>query len=313
MSDIHLNRAGQSLGVFSLEDVQRGLTSGQFQDSDLGWRSGMETWKPLSEWSDLQVADESGEEPVIPRMPVPPLGGAILPAAGRVGVGVLPSWEQKEEIGWVRGFFGTVKEILLDPVATFKKLKTTGGIWTPFLFLMIGTMVATVLALAVQWGLQGVMGSLNMSQNSEVAKAFVVQGVGMGVGLVIILVLLPIILFIGSFIGAGLWHVSLMILGGATKPFEATYRVFCYAGGAVALINLVPCCGGIVAEIWRIVAGAIGLSEVHGVSTTKAVFAILLPTILCCALCIAAAIPLWQSISTNPEFMDAFNKALQSK
>lgn len=310
MSDIHLNRAGESLGVFSFEDVKRGLASGQFQDSDLGWRSGMETWKPLSEWSDLREP-KSDAEPILPKMPVPLPGQAsyLSPSVS----GDVPSWEQKGEIGWLRGFFATVKEVLVEPVATFKRMKTTGGIWQPFLFLLIGTGAATVLSFAVQFGLQGAMGAFGASQNEEIAKLLSAQGMGMGVGLVGVLVLLPLFLFVGSFIGAGLWHVSLMILGGATKPFEATYRVFCYAGGSVALVNLVPCCGGIVAEIWRIVAGAIGLSEVHGVSTGKAVLAILLPTILCCALCIAALIPIWQSVMANPEIMDTINKALQTQ
>ncbi len=73
-----------------------------------------------------------------------------------------------------------------------------------------------------------------------------------------------------------------MIVGGANKTFETTYRVFAYTSGSTALIGLVPICGGIVAGIWAIVCEIIGLREAHETTTGKAVVAILLPVIVCC-------------------------------
>lgn len=48
---IWINRAGQNIGTLDSEEVQRGLDSGRYLPTDLGWREGMKNWKPLSELS----------------------------------------------------------------------------------------------------------------------------------------------------------------------------------------------------------------------------------------------------------------------
>jgi len=46
---VRIARAGEELGEFSVEDVVRGLESGQFLDSDWMWWIGLTEWKPLHE------------------------------------------------------------------------------------------------------------------------------------------------------------------------------------------------------------------------------------------------------------------------
>ena len=46
---IHLNRAGQSLGQFTPEEIRAGFREGKFVGTDLAWRDGMASWQPLSE------------------------------------------------------------------------------------------------------------------------------------------------------------------------------------------------------------------------------------------------------------------------
>jgi hypothetical protein len=43
----HVGRAGQQLGVFSLQDVRSKLASGEFRADDLCWTEGMSDWQPL--------------------------------------------------------------------------------------------------------------------------------------------------------------------------------------------------------------------------------------------------------------------------
>lgn len=45
----HVGRAGQQLGVFSLDDIRAKLASGELRADDLGWTEGMAGWKPLGE------------------------------------------------------------------------------------------------------------------------------------------------------------------------------------------------------------------------------------------------------------------------
>jgi hypothetical protein len=68
-----------------------------------------------------------------------------------------------------------------------------------------------------------------------------------------------------------------MMLGGANRPFEATFRVNCYAYGAVAPVQAIPIVGALAAMVWGIVLVIFGLMDAHGISGGKASAAVLLP------------------------------------
>lgn len=50
---IHISRGANSLGAFPEEEVREGLRTGRFTLTDLGWRDGMPSWKPLSQFPEL--------------------------------------------------------------------------------------------------------------------------------------------------------------------------------------------------------------------------------------------------------------------
>src|SRR5947209_20186202 len=106
MAIIHVTRSGTNLGTFSEEEVRSGLQSGRFVGSDLGWREGMGTWQPLSQFAEFaetappSTAAPTGEAPAgasVPEVSATPAisGAAVLP--GRNG---LP-WDQRH----AKGFF----------------------------------------------------------------------------------------------------------------------------------------------------------------------------------------------------------------
>jgi hypothetical protein len=99
-----------------------------------------------------------------------------------------------------------------------------------------------------------------------------------------VIVILPIVTVLSMFVGSAIYHVMLLLLGGARRPYETTLRVTAYASGATALVNLVPICGAVVAPIWSIVATIIGLARAQEISTGKAAAAVLLPVVMCCVL-----------------------------
>ena len=103
------------------------------------------------------------------------------------------------------------------------------------------------------------------------------------------IMLLPILLAASSFVSSGLIHLSLMIVGGARRPFEATFRVACYAGGATAVLQLLPGCGAIVAMVWNFVLLIVGLADVHGIGKGRAAVAVLLPSVVCCLIVLLVA------------------------
>ena len=67
MAMIHVNRGASSLGAFQEEQVREGLRSGRFLSTDLGWREGMASWQPLSQFAefagDIAAAPSTGAPP----------------------------------------------------------------------------------------------------------------------------------------------------------------------------------------------------------------------------------------------------------
>lgn len=265
---IHLNRGGQSLGQFSPEEVRAGLAEGKFFESDLAWRDGMDSWKPLAECIDL-VAPLANDD--MPELPV------TLDKAGG-----LP-WDERQTVGFWTALFETIRLVLLEPSNAFSRMKPTGGFGSPlFYYVILGTIggVAGILY-------QTVFNTYQQAADVEQQAVPVALSSSVIVGVTIMI--LPVFLAVGAYIGAGILHLSLMILGGAKRPFEATFRVCCFAGGSTAVLQLLPVCGGLAASVWNFVLIIVGLSKVHDISKGRAVIAVLLPTIVCCGLILIAA------------------------
>jgi hypothetical protein len=289
---IHVNRAGTSLGVFSEEDVRSGLRSGRFVPTDLGWSEGMAQWQPLSQFSQFAGDAPTAASPPPPISPpstsIPPAGG--LTAAAAAGPGVLP-WDERHARGFFNAFFETLMLFLGKPVAAFTAMKREGGFAEPLIYAVVGGSFGTVIYVIYNIFFR----SLGMfaSHRNDYAHHMISGGIG-----ILVIILVPLCIVIGAFITSAILHVCLMLLGGAKRPFEASFRVVCFVGGSVNPLLIVPFCGAFIAVIWKIVLYSIGLAHVHETDTGRAVLAVLLPIILCCGglfviLLMAGALGAW--------------------
>jgi hypothetical protein len=268
---IWINRSGQNLGTFSLEEVQRGLDQGQFVATDLAWQEGMETWKPLAEFPGVRIPSTAAEaEPVYPVVPPP---SHEITAGDRPSVA--PAWERRPEVKLFPAFFITIREVLFEPGPTFSRLPITGQLKRPTTFYLM--------LLVIQYALAYLFYAVYIpfaSASSELQRS------GISVGLAEIILPFALLLFaviaIGlNFAAAGIFHLVLMMLGGANKSYEATYKVLCYSNCA-HLFAFVPCVGSIAALVFFYIASIIGLQKVHGTESWKAAVAMILPGALCC-------------------------------
>jgi hypothetical protein len=282
MAMIHVSRGATSLGAFSEEEVREGLRTGRFVSTDLGWREGMPSWKPLSDFPDLAgVAPRPAEAPP-PQAPTTPM--MIAPAAeATTGASVVRDglpWERREELGFVNAFVQTVAIVLTRPAEAFTVMRTEGGLGDPLLFGAIGGSIGAIVWILLSAVLHS-LGWFDMLSRQGSLQNYVGASVG-GAVLVFRVILTPILIVIGLFIWAALVHVCLMLLGGANKTFETTFRALSFAYGATALLAIIPCCGGLIALIWGLIADCIGISRSHETDTGRAVMAVILPLIVCC-------------------------------
>ena len=208
--------------------------------------------------------------------PPPPPPYAPPPAAA----GGLP-WEA-QTIG-PESFFETAKLFITAPEQAWRLTRETGDYMRPLLF---GVVVGWVgLVFRAVWGT--IFGANLMRMIPAQYARFTRFGGG---SLVVQVILGPLIIAIGLFIGAAILHVSFMIVGALSSSrsqFEGTFRLVCYASVA-NVANVVPLLGGLVAGVWAAYLIVVGAQQLHKTTSGKALFGVILPTIVCCV-CVAVA------------------------
>ncbi len=268
MAMIHVARDGTNIGTFSVEEIREGLGTGRFRPTDMAWETGMADWRPLSE----VMAGKPGATtaPGTTEANVLSVSSSAASAAG----GGLP-WENREQLGFFKAYFDTVILVLTKPGEAFVMMKKEGDLLGPMLFALIGGCAGVIVSILLNIAIQSI-GFMGDRQSA----AF---GMGvMGIWAVGYILLSPVLVIVFMFIASGILHLCLMIVGGARKPFETTFRVVCFSSGSTCLLSMIPFCGGLISGVWNIVLEIIGVARAHEIDTGKAVLAVLLPIIVCC-------------------------------
>ena len=280
MAMIHVNRGATNLGAFSEEEVREGLRTGRFAPNDLGWREGMASWKPLSQFSEFGAA-----APAAP----PPQIGATSTAETSAARSGLP-WDQRQEKGFFNAFVETLLMVLGKPGVAFTAMKREGGLGEPLIYTVVGSSFGGIIYFAMTLFMPSLM---TFGDRHGLARL-----AGLGVGSIFGIILVPIFAVIAAFIAAAILHLCLMIVGGARQSFETTFRVVCFVGGSIDPLLILPFCGGFIVAVWKIILYCIGLARAHDTDTGRAVLAVILPVIVCCGGVIAVmfgALGVWSA------------------
>lgn len=188
------------------------------------------------------------------------------------------AWEDRQLHGSLRGLITTLNEVLFRPSEFYRKMPVTGGLTEPLLYALIvgmfGLMFSTIWQLATKGAMQNMIPGMPMGAGHDMLQ---------GTGLVFFAFFSPLLVIIGLFLSAGILHVCLMLVRGATAGFEGTFRVVSY-GYSANLFLVLPFCGYPLMIVWSIVLYIIGLKEAHQTTGGKAAFAVFLPVIACTCL-----------------------------
>jgi len=267
MSRIHIARNRQSIGQFSPEEVAEGLQTGEFLPGDLAWCEPMESWKPLAEFTDLPVVE--------PALVPPALDEAVVAAPDQPE----PAWERRAGLGLGPAIFQTVQQVFATPAFTFKTMKLEGGFRSPLLLYVILLTLTTWAATTYQI-IYFRMNPDEMLKSlpAEVTPALMISS------LIFTMVAAPFFVAAGAFISSGIFHLILMALGAANKPYEATFRAVCYAMAPASLLQMIPMCGGVLYLLMGLTLLIIAIREVHQTENWRATVGVILPTFVCCGL-----------------------------
>ena len=200
-----------------------------------------------------------------------------------------PPWESGE--GFIGAFFQTVWDSLFSPTKFFKKVAWGAGYWISLVYGLICGAIAACTNFLWVWLFFSVFFRLLPPQFSYAISFF------SSIVIITLLVSLPIFEALTIFIASLIIHLCLIIVGGKKKRFEATFRAFSYANSARLFYAIpffiIPFFAPILyfaLNIYHLVLIIIGVREGHGISTGKAVLAVLLPLIVIVGLGILAAI-----------------------
>jgi hypothetical protein len=193
-------------------------------------------------------------------------------------------WDRRHEIGFFTALVDTTIQVLSRPREFYRRMAARGGLGGPLLYsVLVGYLglVATAVYDAIFEALVGRQ-TTELGLGPELDRALtMMEG---GPGLLVQVLVGPFALAAGLFITAGLNHLGLMLVKGARRDFEATFRVCAYSKGA-SIVSLVPLCGPFVAVVWSAVATIIGLQVVHDTTVGKAIAAVVLPIVVACCCC----------------------------
>lgn len=188
-----------------------------------------------------------------------------------------PSWERRDALLDLGAMASTVKGALARPQEFFARLTPRGGYRAAILFFVICSLV-------------GGLGKVFSKQLVEtVTGGDLASPLEIGIKVALLVLALPLAAPTLAFFVAGLMHLGLLIVRGAKSGFSATFKVVVYVAGATSLLNVVPVAGPVVGFVWGVISQVVGLRTAHHTSYPRAIFGMVLGTVLIFAAVVGAA------------------------
>jgi hypothetical protein len=169
----------------------------------------------------------------------------------------------------VNSFVDVVRRVAFQPAAFFSGLPRQGSLLNPLVFALICIEVSVILVgLLTFIDVPGGITSLFGARGNQGVLAFLGG-----------LVLAPIAGTIGVFLTALVTHLLVIIVvGPGHSGFGATFRIVAYSS-VTSLVGWIPFIGWI-ASLYRLYLATVGIREMHGTTTGRALLVVLLPAIL---------------------------------
>jgi len=95
----NLARNNEQLGVFTAEEIQKGLANGTYVSSDLAWTAGMADWKTLGALPEFGSSPAYDPVPALPQNYAPASAASPVGASGSVPVGPVQVYPTHVSIG----------------------------------------------------------------------------------------------------------------------------------------------------------------------------------------------------------------------
>ena len=173
----------------------------------------------------------------------------------------------------VGSFVDVVRRVVFQPAAFFAELPRQGSLLNPLVFALICTEISVILVGLLTF--VDVPGGALWLFGTEGNQGFLAFVGG--------LVIAPVAAAVGVFLTALVTHLLVvLVVGSGHSGFGATFRIVSYSS-VTGLVGWVPFIGWIF-SLYRLYLATVGIREMHGTTTGRALLVVLLPAILVLAL-----------------------------
>ncbi len=229
----------------------------------------------------LLASDPTLGLPALPPNPYASPGVSLPSASPALGSSFVSGPRERTGLPWdievsAAAYWQTAKMLVFSPSQGFAVMHRTGGVSGPLGYALIGLMIGPLGALLLIYlfmMLVLLVSTGNFEAMVGLTIIFAIYGISTSAGMMVSGC-------IGLLVGAGISHLCLMLVGGATRPYETTFRVLAYTNGSVALIGFIPFIGAIIQIVLTIVLLINGYASAHGISAGRAALAVFLPLIV---------------------------------
>jgi len=169
----------------------------------------------------------------------------------------------------LNSFADVVRRVVFQPRIFFAGLPRQGSLLNPLVFALVCIEISVILVglltfIDVPGGLTWLFGA----RGNQGLLAFLGG-----------LVLAPIAGTVGVFLTALVTHLLvLLVVGSGHSGFGATFRIVAYSS-VTSLVGWIPFVGWIF-SLYRLYLATVGIREMHGTTTSRALLVVLLPAIL---------------------------------
>jgi len=184
-----------------------------------------------------------------------------------------------------------IKGFLFAPVETFGKVKGAdiGDSLKYFIIILLINIILTSIVTLI----------IASAVITVIEQAFSGLGIALplaaGVGILIWAIIMIVLMLVFVFI-AGAWlHLWVHLLGGR-KGYIETMKAIMYGATPYMCIGWIPIIGPFIGGLWSLVVEILGIRELHGISTGRAVAAYLAAVII--LMIILVLVASWFFIST---------------
>ena len=191
-------------------------------------------------------------------------------------------WERRDELGWLQGFWQTIKQVSIEPTSFFDNISTGDRLVEAAVFTFLVAIPGSIVGAAMQFVIGGfsaaipLLGMQDLLTDHQAVQFLLLTTTGQAI--MVLVIGAPMATLLALLWGC-IHHLGLILVGGGSRGLETTVKGSLYAS-AVQFWSVIPLFK-VVTNLWTLVVQAVAYCCMHNDPGWKGAFAVLYAMCLC--------------------------------